>query len=42
MTRGPDWLGCQDCVAVDRTIQDTFGPEDGPCAVIVYVGQKPE
>ncbi|KIK49524.1 hypothetical protein CY34DRAFT_69661 [Suillus luteus UH-Slu-Lm8-n1] len=35
-------LWCPDCVAVDRTIQDTFGPEDGPCAVIVYVGQKPE
>jgi glutaredoxin len=35
-------LWCPDCVAVDRTIQDTFGPEDGPSAVIVYVGQKPE
>jgi len=35
-------LWCPDCVAVDQTIQDTFGPEDGPSAVIVYVGQKPE
>ncbi|KAG2044344.1 hypothetical protein BDR03DRAFT_885419 [Suillus americanus] len=35
-------LWCPDCVAVDRTIQDTFGPEDGPSAVIVYVGRKPE
>ncbi|KAG2156540.1 uncharacterized protein EDB93DRAFT_1127235 [Suillus bovinus] len=31
-----------DCVEVDQTIQDTFGPEDGPSAVIVYVGQKHE
>ncbi|KAG1754968.1 uncharacterized protein EDB91DRAFT_1096421 [Suillus paluster] len=35
-------LWCPDCVEVDRTIQDTFGPEHGPSAVIVYVGQKPE
>lgn len=35
-------LWCPDCVAVDRIIQDTFGPEDGLSAVIVYVGQKPE
>lgn len=35
-------LWCPDCVAVDRTIQDTFRPQDGPSAVIVYVGQKPE
>ncbi|CCM00024.1 uncharacterized protein FIBRA_02050 [Fibroporia radiculosa] len=35
-------LWCPDCIAVDRLVQNTFGPSDGPSALIVYVGQKAE
>lgn len=32
----------QDCVAVDKLIQGTFGPADAPSALIVHVGQRAE
>ncbi|EMD32639.1 hypothetical protein CERSUDRAFT_99370 [Gelatoporia subvermispora B] len=35
-------LWCPDCVAVEKLVQDVFGPEDGPSGLIVYVGQKSE
>ncbi|KAF8665272.1 hypothetical protein AX16_000293 [Volvariella volvacea WC 439] len=34
-------LWCPDCVAVDRTIQNVFSPDDGPSGLIVYVGDRP-
>ena len=33
---------CQDCRAVEEAIQNTFAAADGPAALIVWVGQKPE
>ncbi|KAH9897881.1 hypothetical protein C8Q73DRAFT_376168 [Cubamyces lactineus] len=43
----PDFLAssflpypCQDCVAVENVVEQTFGSADGPSAVIVYVGQR--
>ncbi|EGN97164.1 hypothetical protein SERLA73DRAFT_183803 [Serpula lacrymans var. lacrymans S7.3] len=38
LTDGKLW--CPDCVAVDDTVQSVFGNNDGPSALIVYVGQK--
>ncbi|KIJ66206.1 hypothetical protein HYDPIDRAFT_109190 [Hydnomerulius pinastri MD-312] len=35
-------LWCPDCVAVENLINNTFGSEQSPSAVLVYVGQKPE
>ncbi|KAH7923249.1 hypothetical protein BV22DRAFT_1015792 [Leucogyrophana mollusca] len=35
-------MWCPDCVAVEEPVQRIFGDENGPSAVIVYVGQKAE
>ncbi|KAH7886040.1 hypothetical protein F5I97DRAFT_1810045 [Phlebopus sp. FC_14] len=35
-------LWCPDCVAVEELIYKTFGPEQGPSAAVVYVGQRSE
>ncbi|KIK87035.1 hypothetical protein PAXRUDRAFT_691165 [Paxillus rubicundulus Ve08.2h10] len=35
-------LWCPDCVAVEKLIVDTFNLEQGPSAVLVYVGQRSE
>jgi len=32
----------KDCRDVDPTVQEIFGPVDGPNGLIVYVGQKTE
>jgi hypothetical protein len=32
----------KDCRDADPTVQEIFGPSDGPEALIVYVGQKTE
>ncbi|KAJ7878614.1 hypothetical protein B0H13DRAFT_973654 [Mycena leptocephala] len=34
-------MWCSDCRAVDEQVQKTFAAQDGPSAVIVYVGSKP-
>ncbi|KAJ7459176.1 hypothetical protein B0H11DRAFT_2242743 [Mycena galericulata] len=35
-------MWCSDCRKVDGTVQKTFASPDGPSAVIIYVGDKPE
>ncbi|KAJ7109934.1 hypothetical protein C8R44DRAFT_883954 [Mycena epipterygia] len=35
-------MWCPDCRSVDDVVQAVFGAPDGPSAVIVYVGTKPE
>ena len=32
----------QDCRDVEKIVEETFGKDDGPAALVVYVGQKPE
>ncbi|KAI0783312.1 hypothetical protein C8Q75DRAFT_726212 [Abortiporus biennis] len=39
-TSGKLW--CPDCVRVEQLVLDTFGNEDAPKALIVYVGQRAE
>ncbi|KAK0233799.1 hypothetical protein IW262DRAFT_111242 [Armillaria fumosa] len=34
-------LWCPDCRAVDRLLRDTFGSDESPSALIVYVGDRP-
>ncbi|KZT43899.1 hypothetical protein SISSUDRAFT_509143 [Sistotremastrum suecicum HHB10207 ss-3] len=36
------WCGGQDCRAVEQTIADVFGPDEGPDCVVVYVGARAE
>ncbi|KAH0838088.1 hypothetical protein J3R83DRAFT_6332, partial [Lanmaoa asiatica] len=35
-------LWCPDCIAVEDLIRNTFGSEQGPSAVLVYIGQRSE
>ncbi|KAI6120674.1 hypothetical protein EDD16DRAFT_1574764 [Pisolithus croceorrhizus] len=35
-------MWCPDCVAVEKLVNETFVPESGPSAAVVYVGQKAE
>jgi len=38
----PLFSAVQDCRAVKEIVEDTFDKDDGPSALIIYVGQKPE
>ncbi|KZT72885.1 hypothetical protein DAEQUDRAFT_663535 [Daedalea quercina L-15889] len=33
-------LWCPDCRAVDGFVRGVFGPNDGPVALVIYVGQR--
>jgi len=42
-SKGDDGImWCPDCRAVKEIVEDTFDKDDGPSALIIYVGQKPE